>query len=90
MATFQVLSAVLIPFLLGIGGTAAFLASRRREEQDRDRAAAWRDDSLDDWRKEREAMAEEERARRTAEVAETHAGSTEERDEKKQHQRIGG
>jgi len=89
MATFQVLSAVLIPFLLGIGGTAAFLASRRREEQDRDRAAAWRDDSLDDWRKEREAMAEEERGRRTAE-GETHAGSTQERDEKKQHQRIGG
>lgn len=89
MATFQVLSAILIPFLLGIGGTAAFLASRRREEQDRDRAAAWRDDSLDDWRKERAAMAEEERARRTAE-GETHAGSTQERDEKKQHQRIGG
>lgn len=89
MATFQVLSAILIPFLLGIGGTAAFLASRRREEQDRERAAAWRDTSLDDWRRERERIAEEERALRAA-TGETRTGSTEERDEKKQHQRIGG
>lgn len=89
MATFQVLSAILIPFLLGIGGTVAFLATRRREEQDREHAAAWRDTSLDDWRRERERIAAEERALRAA-TSETQSGSTQERDEKKQHQRIGG
>ncbi|MBE0611047.1 MAG: hypothetical protein IH609_16820 [Dehalococcoidia bacterium] len=82
---------MMLPFLLGMGGVAAWRASKRGDEQDRERAAAWRDDSLDDWRKERERMAEEERANRaTGEEAETHAGSTREGDEKKQHQRIGG
>jgi hypothetical protein len=89
MPDLQVIVAVMMPFLLGIGGVAAWRASKRTEEQDRERAAAWRDDSLDDWRKERETMAEEERARRAAE-AQTHTGSTREGDEKKQHQRIGG
>lgn len=87
------LSAILmmmLPFLLGIGGVAAWRASRRSEEQERERAAAWRDDSLDDWRKERERIAEEERTRRAAEEGEMHAGATREGDEKKQHQRIGG
>lgn len=81
---------MMLPFLLGIGGVAAWRASKRTEEQDRERAAAWRDDSLDDWRKERERMAEEERARRATAETETHTGSTREGDEKKQHQRIGG
>ncbi len=81
---------MMMPFLLGMGGVAAWRASKRTEERERERAAAWRDDSLDEWRRERERIAEEERARRAAEVTETRAGSTEERDEKKQHQRIGG
>jgi hypothetical protein len=81
---------MMFPFLLGIGGVAAWRASRRSDEESRERAAAWRDDSLDDWRKERERMAEEERARRATEESQTHAGSTREGDEKKQHQRIGG
>lgn len=87
------LSAILmmmLPFLLGIGGVAAWRASKRSDEQERERAAAWRDDSLDDWRKERERIAEEERARRAAEEGELQAGATREGDEKKQHQRIGG
>lgn len=91
MPNLQIIVAIMMPFLLGMGGVAAWRASRRSDEQERERAAAWRDDSLDDWRKEREAMAEEERARRAAgEEAQTHAGSTREGDEKKQHQRIGG
>lgn len=81
---------MMMPFLLGMGGVAAWRASKRTEERERERAAAWRDDSLDEWRRERERIAEEERARRAAEVTETRAGSTEERDQKKQHQRIGG
>jgi hypothetical protein len=81
---------MMLPFLLGMGGVAAWRASRRSDEHDRERAAAWRDDSLDDWRKERERMAEEERARRATAETETRTGSTREGDEKKQHQRIGG
>ncbi len=82
---------IMLPFLLGMGGVAAWRASRRSDAQEKERATAWRDDSLDDWRKERERMAEEERARRaTEEESQTHAGSTREGDEKKQHQRIGG
>ncbi len=81
---------MMMPFLLGMGGVAAWRASRRSDDQDRERSAAWRDDSLDDWRKERERIAEEERARRATAETETHAGSTREGDEKKQHQRIGG
>jgi len=91
MPNLQIIVAIMLPFLLGMGGVAAWRASRRSDEQERERAAAWRDDSLDDWRKERERMAEEERAHRASgEEAQTHAGSTREGDEKKQHQRIGG
>lgn len=90
MPNLQVIVTLMMPFLLGIGGVAAWRASKRTEEQDRERAAAWRDDSLDDWRKERERIAEEERARRATSEMETHAGSTREGDDKKQHQRIGG
>lgn len=90
MPNLQIILAIMMPFLLGMGGVAAWRASKRSDQQERERAAAWRDDSLDEWRRERERIAEEERARREAEVTETRAGSTEERDEKKQHQRIGG
>lgn len=89
MGNLSAVLAMMMPFLLGMGGVAAWRASKRSEERERERAAAWRDDSLDEWRRERERIAEEERARRAA-AAETRTGGTEERDEKKQHQRIGG
>lgn len=89
MGNLSAVLAMMMPFLLGMGGVAAWRASKRSDERERERAAAWRDDSLDEWRRERERIAEEERARRAA-AAETRTGSTEERDEKKQHQRIGG
>jgi flagellar motility protein MotE (MotC chaperone) len=90
MGNLSAVLAMMMPFLLGMGGVAAWRASKRSEERERERAAAWRDDSLDEWRRERERIAEEERARRATEESQTHAGSTREGDEKKQHQRIGG
>ncbi len=74
--------------LLGILGAAAAMRSRRRQDE-HEKAPKWRDESLDDWRQQREAAAEEERLER-ASRPELEEGSTEEREEAKRQQRIGG
>lgn len=56
------------PVVLAIGGILAWRKSRQTNDI-RPAAGTWRDDSLDDWRKEREAELEAERARRAANPA---------------------
>jgi hypothetical protein len=84
----NVLVTMAFPVLLTVGGIAAWRVSKR----DRDRSeapAAWRDDSLDDWRRERDANAEAHRTERATNPEET-TGRGDEQAETKKHQRIGG
>lgn len=77
-----------VPLVLTIGGIAAWRISKR----DRTRAeepAKWRDDSLDDWRKERDERAEAHRTERATGDPEG-TGRGDEQAEQKRHQRIGG
>ena len=77
-----------LPLLLAVGGIAAWQVSRRDRTRE-ENGAKWRDTSLDDWRKERDAAAEERRATRADEPEEV-TGQTEEQATEKRHQRIGG
>lgn len=81
------LMSVGLPLAMFAGGIAAWRASRRQSIDD-DRPG-WRDDSLDDWRRERDQRAEAERAARPA-TPETSTGSEEQRETTTRHQRIGG
>ena len=87
MGSVSLFLAILLP-VLGVGGAIAAWRMQKREDV-RESQPKWRDDSLDDWRKQREAQADAERAERTSrpDLAE---GSTEEREEAKRQQRIGG
>lgn len=71
-----------------LGGLAGVVAWLFRKPDDESKPA-WRDDSLDDWRKERDQAADRERKERATE-AKTSTGRAEEQEEKQQHQRIGG
>ena len=84
----QLLSAVAFPLLMVIGGVAAWRMSKN--ESAKPETPAWRDDSLDDWRKERDAQADEARTTRPAEVQHLSTGSEEQQETTKRHQRIGG
>lgn len=87
------LGSVGLPLVLGIGGLLAWRATRAQQER-AEQPAVWRDDSLDDWRRERDARLERERAERAA----THRDqpddpTTESREgqvEKRTHTRLGG
>jgi hypothetical protein len=84
------LSAVAFPLLLLFGGIAAWQMSKNRNHEESRPENRWRDDSLDEWRRERDAEIERERAERMNRRAEQHPGSTEEQEETVRHQRIGG
>src|SRR3989304_1152057 len=96
MPNLQIIVAIMLPFLLGMGGFAAWRASRRSDEPQRERAAPRRAASPHDRRKGGGGGGGGGGAgpppprRASGEEAQTHAGSTREGDEKKQHQRIGG
>lgn len=77
-----------VPIVLAVGGIAAWRVTRKDRER-ADAPPAWRDDSLDDWRKERDARAEEHRSERAVAPPET-TGRGDEQSEQKRHQRIGG
>jgi hypothetical protein len=81
------LFAIALP-VLGIAGAVAALRMQRKADE-REAAPKWRDDSLDDWRKQREAEIEAERSERAAHP-ELLEGSSEEREEARRQQRIGG
>lgn len=90
MSFITLLSAIGFPLLMAVGGVMAWRLSKRESAPGAE-AANWRDDSLDDWRKERDAEIEQEReARVTQTSSRTHAGSGGEENEKKRIQRIGG
>ncbi len=86
MGPFALISAVGLPLLMFAGGIAAW---RRSTAKDRDtEAAAWRDDSLDEWRRNREEEQEQERVARAEAPASTTVRA--EGEETTRHQRIGG
>jgi hypothetical protein len=89
---FQVLSAVGFGVILFAGGIAAWLVSRKGASFDQPDNKQWRDDSLDDWRREREAAAEAERQQR-AESPGMHLSTGQEEQQETQrttHTRLGG
>lgn len=93
MNFFQLVSAVGFPLLMVAGGIVAWRMAKRDNTVQKDESA-WRDDSLDDWRRERDAQAEQERLERlerpaTAETS-LHEGSGGDGTETKRQQRIGG
>lgn len=84
-----IVSALGLPLLMGVGGVAAWRMSKKQDSTSTIDKPQWRDTSLDDWRKERDAEAETVRIARAN--ADTHAGAAaEEKAETVRHQRIGG
>lgn len=74
---------------MAVGAILAWRMSKK--ENILDEKPAWRDDSLDDWRKQRDAEAEAVRGERaTGQAADLSGAAAEEKTEKKRHQRIGG
>jgi len=86
----QLVLAVGLPLFLTVGGIAAWLSTRKGGSFDPPPQQVWRDDSLDGWRKERDATAEERRAARASEPQHLSTGGEEQQETKKHHQRLGG
>jgi hypothetical protein len=77
-----------MPLLMTAGAVAAIKANR---DSDRRKSDAWRDTSLDDWRRDRDATSAREREAREAERgAALAAGSEEESADPVRQQRLGG
>lgn len=89
---FQVISAIGFGVILAAGGIAAWLVSRKNASFDPPEKKQWKDDSLDDWRREREAALEAERQQRTASAGDHLSTGQEEQQETQQktHTRLGG
>lgn len=83
------LAAIAFPMLLFIGGLAAWQMTRHRQTAE-EQQTTWRDDSLDDWMREREAQAERERAERLKHRVQYDPEAPEQQEEAIHHQRIGG
>lgn len=81
-----------IPLALAISGLLAWRIARRDGGFDAPEKPAWRDDSLDDWRRERDARMEEERLHRQSQLHEGERTGKEEVQEtqRQQHTRLGG
>ncbi len=76
--------------MMAIGAIAAWRMSKK-ENDPRAGQDNWRDDSLDEWRRDRDLRAEEARTARDANVSAEHlSGSQEESLETKRNQRVGG
>ncbi|MBI2767474.1 MAG: hypothetical protein HYX53_16385 [Chloroflexi bacterium] len=79
-----------LPILMAVGAVMAWRISKRENVRD-SKPSEWKDDSLDDWRRQRDAAIEAERQARLANPGATHEGG--ERDAEgdvKRHQRLGG
>lgn len=87
MANLQALMALGMPIAMFAGGIAAWRASKHHDAPPDQ--PAWRDDSLDDWRKERDAAAEAHRRDRTTNPH-ISTGAEEQQETAKHHQRLGG
>jgi hypothetical protein len=80
------------PIVLAVGGLIAWRAIRAQQEREA-QPATWRDDSLDDWRRERDRAIEAEREQRQQRPpGEVHpASESREGDQgRKTHTRLGG
>lgn len=84
---FQILFALGMPVAMVISGIAVWRSTRK--DNTKPESPVWRDDSLDDWRKERDAQIEIERAQRPKESL-LKTGSEEQQETQKRHQRLGG
>ncbi len=89
MSFFAALSAIGMPLAMVFGAIAAWRIMKKEHKAEQEQPL-WRDTSLDDWRRERDANAEAERAARASDPKGLLEGSTEEREETRRHQRIGG
>ncbi len=89
MGFLQMISAVGLPVAMAIGAVMAWRMSKKENKADIE-PPLWRDNSLDDWRKERDAEIETERLQRIQEAKQPSGAAAEEQSEKKRHQRIGG
>lgn len=88
MALLAVLRLVALPLALVIAGVVAV---RMAKEEER-RPKGWRDDSLAEWYRERDRIAEEERRRRAAALGLDELEGTESREDEQteRQERIGG
>ena len=84
----QLLSAVAFPLMMVFGGIAAWRMSKT--DSTKPDTPTWHDDSLDEWRKERDQQAEAARASRPAEQQHLATGAEEQQEVKKHQQRLGG
>jgi hypothetical protein len=86
-----VLRLIGFPIAMLISGIVAWRLARRSSDP-RSERPAWRDDSLAEWYRERERLAEEERRRRHEALAQALGDAAEGREEQdeRREQRIGG
>ncbi len=89
MNPIELISVIGFPLLMAVGGFAAWRMNRHVDEREAEKPQ-WRDTSLDDWRKQRDAETEVERTTRVQQGPALQAGGGEEQPETKRHQRIGG
>ncbi|MGH2632881.1 MAG: hypothetical protein ACRDG3_05680 [Tepidiformaceae bacterium] len=90
MNPFEMIMAVGFPLVMAIGGIAAWRMSQKEDQREAEKPQ-WRDTSLDDWRKQRDAEVEVDRVKRAqTTTAQIQAGSAEEKQETQRTQRIGG
>ncbi len=91
MPPFQILIAIAMPVLM-VAGAIAALRSAKKDDLPKPPEQTWQDDSLTQWRLERDAAATAEREARVDEAT-TRAlsgGKAEEGESPVRHQRIGG
>ncbi|MCS7295310.1 MAG: hypothetical protein RMK15_08385 [Chloroflexota bacterium] len=91
MGALVVLRLIGFPIAMLISGIVAWRLARRSSDP-RSERPAWRDDSLAEWYRERERLAEEERRRRHEALAQALGDAAEGREEQdeRREQRIGG
>ena len=89
MGFLQMISAIGLPVAMAIGAVMAWRMTKRENKAETEQSL-WRDDSLDDWRKERDAEVDAERLQRGQDAQQHGSAAAEEQTEKKRHQRIGG
>lgn len=78
------------PLAMLVSGIVAWRLVRGSSDP-RNNRPVWRDDSLAEWYREREQLAEEERRKRQESLAQTgDRGHTDERNDERTEQRVGG
>jgi hypothetical protein len=89
MASPEILLALGMPVAMAVSGVAVWRAGKKGSTTTKPDGPGWRDDSLDDWRKERDARAEAERKQRPN-TPTLRTGAEEQAETTTKHQRLGG